>query len=159
MTPPLYTKLLDEAQESIEVRESFLTILTREAEHLEHVEQTLTKIGDEVLELQAEQMDASREGADKQLRLNELLNQCDELASNRQDVLKNNPVTRNRRFNMEDSIEFLYGSLSVQYPVLADIALLGQFIRKVLNEETNHIYIIFYVDYLMVLTIVKSERR
>lgn len=133
LTPPLQAKLCEEAQESVAVRESFLAVLDREADQLESIERTLAEMGNTVIARQEEGDNGVRLEGDTAISREELLARCDELAEERQAALNAPQISDGRRFNMDSSRDFLYGSLPVEHPALADIAQLGAFVRQSLD--------------------------
>lgn len=133
LTPPVFEKLETEARESVEVRTSLLTVLNQEAEYLDRIEDDLIEIGNEAVTINLDGSDSERDANATQTR-KELLSRCDEMAQSRQEALQTDHVTGNHRFNLESAHEYLYGSMAVTHPVLADVALLGEFIRDTVPE-------------------------
>lgn len=133
LTPPVFEELENEARESVDVRESLLTVLTREAEYLDRIEDDLIEIGNEAVAIKLDGRESERD-ADATRTRKELLSRCDEIAQSRQEALQTDHVTGNHRFNLESAHEYLYESMAVTHPVLADVALLGEFIRDTVPE-------------------------
>jgi hypothetical protein len=123
LTPPLHETLLTTSQQATEGRAAVLDALDREAENLQHTRDTLEELNTTLTELNQRPLTAwsKEELTAGSERLADLEAQCDELAAQRQSQLHSQRI-RGPKHTDEELNEYLYESLPVTYPVLADIA-------------------------------------
>lgn len=130
-TPPLRETLLVASQRVEQTRAAFLSALEAEATDLQHVADALVTIENDLTSLNSrtlgmcsfEELAAGREQVHSWRR------QCDELAAERQTTLHDQRVINRGRFDIEFD-EYLYDSVAVTHPGLADIAALGEKLTK-----------------------------
>lgn len=123
LTPPLQGTLLTGSHQASESRSVLLDTLDREAENLHNMSKTLEEMKTVLMELNQrpvatwskEKLTAGYE------RLSDLEAQCDSLAAERQAELHSQRI-RGPKHTDEELNEYLYDSLSVTYPILADLA-------------------------------------
>lgn len=129
--PPLRQTLLVASQRVEQARAAFLSALEAEATDLQHVADALVTIENNFAAVNSralgmcslEELAASREQVHSWRR------QCDELAAERQTTLHGQRVINRGRFDIEFD-EYVYDSLVVTHPGLADIAALGEKLTK-----------------------------
>jgi hypothetical protein len=122
LTPPLHETLLTASQQATESRAAVLDALDREAESLQHARDTLEELTTTLAELNQQPITAwtTNEIVATHERLAEFETQCDQLAADRQAELRSQRI-RDPKHTDEEFNEYLYESLSVTYPVLADL--------------------------------------
>jgi DNA repair exonuclease SbcCD ATPase subunit len=123
LTPPLHETLLTASQQATESRTALLDALDREAESLQQVHDTLEAMNTALTELNQRPIAAWSEGelTAGYERLADLEAQCDDLAAERQEELRSQRI-RGPKHADEELNEYLYDSLPVTYPILADLA-------------------------------------
>ena len=121
--PSLQEQLITESRQACTNRATFLRALEDEASALQTADERLTDLGSEFSDLLAahsleawssKELLASR----RQVRAGE--RECEELAADRQSTLHSQRIPAVEHIDLEFAI-YLYQSLSVTYPVLADI--------------------------------------
>lgn len=126
--PSLQEQLITESRQACTNRATFLSALEDEASALQAANERLTDLGSEFADLLAarsleawsrKELLASR----RRVRAGE--RECDELAADRQSTLRGQRVPAVQHIDLEFTI-YLYQSLSVTYPVLADITNLAE---------------------------------
>jgi hypothetical protein len=129
-TSPLRDQLLKENQQARAERTTFLKSLSRETEDLRSVNELITEIGSNLDTLNIRSLETWAI-ADLTESHNQLLaaeERCEELSTMRQSTLQN-PRIPGPTTNDLDLNEYLYQSLSITYPVLADLADLADTLR------------------------------
>lgn len=123
LTPPLRNALLVGCQQAIDSRQTLLSALGQEADSLKQARETLEKINTALEEVNQQPMTAwsTQELTTNYEQLSKFETRCDELAAERQSRLHSQRVHGPKHAN-EEFNEYLYESLAVTYPVLADIA-------------------------------------
>ena len=129
--PQIKHNLAQTTQQCVASRRMLLDDLDREQAVLETVESTITEIHDWLRERNAQPM--HKVGLTERYRIHKTLCQyeshCNAVARARQETVHIHRVTArqadSRLFNA-----YLYGSLGVTYPVLADLATLGSLLRE-----------------------------
>lgn len=128
LTPTVQQTLLSAIQKAQNRRDAFLSLLDEEATALDEAVTTLEEIGDTVTTLNTHTLAEwpSTELADMQNQTETLEHRCDKLAHDRQLTLQTPQHNlASRRFEGREFRKYLYASVAVTYPILADIALLG----------------------------------
>lgn len=119
--------VLSANQESQDRRDEFLSLLDDEETALNEAAASLKEIGNRVLELD---MQSSMKLTNIQNQIKTLENRCDDLAQARQTTIQTaQHGPSSRWFENEEFHQYLYASLDIVHPVLADIAILGEFIQ------------------------------
>ena len=124
-TRSLREQLLTASREACSRRTTFLTVLTQETESLQAAEETITALGSALDTLDARSLESWSpvELADSYERLLTAEERCEELASERQTTLHSHSLPGPTPVDSDlDLVEYLYQSLPVTYPVLADLA-------------------------------------
>ncbi|GAA0458055.1 hypothetical protein MUK72_15665 (plasmid) [Halococcus dombrowskii] len=123
LTPPLQETLLTGCQQATDGRTTLLSALDHEADYLQHARDTLNKLNTTLTEMNQQPLGAwsSTELRATDERLADFEAQCDDLAANRQAELRSQRIPGPSSTD-EDLNEYLYESLPVTYPVLADLA-------------------------------------
>lgn len=122
-TPPLRDQLLRESQQAHAERATFLKTLSRETEDLRSVDELITEIGSDLDTLNIRSLEtwAIVDLTESHNQLLATEERCEELLTMRQTTLQN-PRIPGPTPNDLDLNEYLYQSLSITYPVLADLA-------------------------------------
>jgi hypothetical protein len=123
LTPPLQETLLTGGQQATDGRTTLLSALDHEADNLQHARDTLTEMNTTLTEMNQRPLGAwsPTELRSTDERLADFEAQCDDLATDRQAELRSQRIPGPNRAD-EELNEYLYRSLSVTYPVLADLA-------------------------------------
>lgn len=123
LTPPIQDTLLTGSDRATNGRTTLLNALDREADTLQHVRDTLNKMNTTLNEMNQRPLGAwsSTELRSTDERLADFEAQCDDLAADRQAELHSQRIPGPHHSD-EDLNEYLYKSLPVTYPVLADLA-------------------------------------
>jgi hypothetical protein len=124
-TRSLREGLLTASREACTRRGTFLTVLAREVESLRAAEETITALGSALDTLDARSLESWSPVAlaDSYERLLTAEERCEELASERQATLHSHGLPGPTPVDPDlDLTEYLYQSLPVTYPVLADLA-------------------------------------
>jgi len=128
-------------QESITERENLATTISAEQEAIERIAAQLQKVATQVESLQSSEYAAddfcSLESHWRQLETLEA--KCDTIAAERQATirtLERKAGTQNDQISLN---EYLYQDLQHDYPVLASIALIGQYKKSIQAEVENQI--------------------
>ncbi|PSP71933.1 hypothetical protein BRC86_13995 [Halobacteriales archaeon QS_3_64_16] len=131
-TRSLREQLLTASREACTRRTTFLTVLTRETESLQTAEETITALGSALETLDARSLESWSpvELADSYEQLLTAEDRCEELVSERQTTLHSHGLPGPMPIDSDlDLTEYLYQSLSVTHPVLADLADLADTLR------------------------------
>jgi hypothetical protein len=123
LTPPIQETLLTGCQRATEGRTTLLSALDREADNLQHARETLEALQTTLNEMNQRPIAvwSTNEIISTYERLADLETQCDELAAERQTELRSQRIPGPNPTD-EELNEYLYESLSVTHPVLADLA-------------------------------------
>jgi uncharacterized phage infection (PIP) family protein YhgE len=123
LTPPLQETVLTASQQATEGRTTLLSALDREADNLQQARDTLESMYTTLTEMNQRPITAwpTNEIISTYERLAEFETQCDELAAERQTELHSQRVPGPNHTD-EELNAYLYKSLPVTYPVLADLA-------------------------------------
>lgn len=123
LTAPLKETLLSSTQQASESRAALLNPLNREAESIQRIRTLFGEMSTTLAEMNRQPLTdwSQHEIYSGYDRLQEFETQCDELAADRQAELRSQRVQDAKHYG-ENFNEYLYKSLSVTYPVLADIA-------------------------------------
>jgi Fe-S-cluster formation regulator IscX/YfhJ len=123
LTPTVQQTLLTGCQRAIEGRTTLLNALDREADDLQQVHDTLEAMNKALTEMNQRPLAnwSTSELISAHERLSEFQTQCDDLAAERQAKLRSQRIPGPRHTD-EKLNEYLYESLPVTYPVLADLA-------------------------------------
>ena len=129
-TPPLKEALLAGCHRAIESRQALFGALEQEADSLHQAYDTLEEIETALDEMNQRPIPAwsIEELTTDYERLRNFERQCEELAAERQAQLHSQRVRGPKQAD-EDFNEYLYESLSVTYPVLADTAACSSLLR------------------------------
>lgn len=129
-TPPLRTRLITESQQAQSERADFLQVLSRETENLQSADDRIATIGSNLDTLAADSVETwkTAELAESRAQLRTAEERCEELATERQSTVQT-PRIPGPTPNEIDLNEYLYQSLSVTYPVLADLAEMAETLR------------------------------
>lgn len=125
----LREQLLAASRQACTRRRNFRTVLTRETEALQAAEGTITTLGAVIDTLDSRSLESwsSADLTDAHNRLLTAEERCEELASDRQATLRSRGLPGPTPVDIDhDLAEYLYQSLSVTYPVLADITDLAE---------------------------------
>lgn len=131
LTSLLRNQLIEATHEARESRHALLQGLKREQSALDAANENLTRLGADLDDvLSAQSFDAwSDEGLTRARDcLHERQQECDQLAADRQDTLREQRIPSTHHIDHEFT-QYLYESLSVTYPVLADITSLAETLR------------------------------
>ncbi|HET7323142.1 MAG TPA: hypothetical protein VFJ06_02295 [Halococcus sp.] len=122
-TAPLRSQLLTESQEAKIERTDFLKLLSRESESLQSADETIATIGTDLDTLTAHSLETWERAdlTENHERVRAVVADCEAVAKARQATLETLCVPGPAHADI-DLNEYLYQSLSVSYPVLADIA-------------------------------------
>jgi 6-pyruvoyl-tetrahydropterin synthase len=142
LTPPLHETLLTASQQATEARTAMLDELDHEAKRLQNARDTLEELNTTLTELNQQPVTAWATGEiiATHNRLDEFESQCNQLAANRQAELHNQRIA-GRKITDEGFNEYLYESLPVTYPVLADLAEFSSLLhtaRQQLEQRLTH---------------------
>jgi hypothetical protein len=134
--PSLQEQLITESRHACESRTTFLSALEDEASALQAADERLTDLGSGFTDLlTARSLEAwsSKEllASRQQVRAGE--RKCEELAADRQSTLRSQRVPAVQHIDLEFTI-YLYHSLSITYPVLADITDLAETLRSTRSQ-------------------------
>lgn len=131
-SPQLRESLVRSARESREKRTQFREVLKAERESIERAADRLSDV--ESAESERFETDVSEwdtdalfDGRDEVL---DLLGRCESIATARQEEIHDHRATRARRCTGTEFMPYLYRSLSVTYPVLADVAAVVERLRS-----------------------------
>ncbi|EMA56346.1 DUF7260 family protein [Halococcus thailandensis] len=122
LTPQLRDQLVECSQQARESRHSLLQGLKSEHSALETADEKLTRLGsdlDGTVGTRSFENWTARELADADERLRSRRHECEQLLTDRQATLSEQRVPSTHRIDHEFN-EYLYGSLSVTYPVVSD---------------------------------------
>jgi hypothetical protein len=122
LTPQLRDQLVECSQQARESRHSLLQGLKSEHSALETADEKLTRLGsdlDGIVGTRSFENWTDRELADADERLRSRRHECEQLLTDRQATLSAQRVPSTHRIDHEFN-EYLYGSLSVTYPVVSD---------------------------------------
>lgn len=128
LTPHLRDRLIEATDEARDSRHAFLQGLNREHSALEAAEEDLTRLGTDLGDILSARSFDSWTNEDLVVARDHLHahdRECDQLAADRQATLHEQRVPGTHRVDIEFTA-YLYGSLSVTYPVLTDIASLAK---------------------------------
>lgn len=130
LTPPVHQTLLTGCQRAIESRTTLLSAFDREADDLQQMRDTLETVNSSLIEMNQRPLTAwsTDEIISTYKRLSEFQTQCDDLAAERQAELRSQRIPGPSHTD-EELNEYLYESLSVTYPVLADLAKLSSYLH------------------------------
>ena len=137
--PPFQEQLVTESRQACESRATFVSALEDEASALRAADERLTDLGSEFSDLLAahsleawssEELLASRQ----QVRAGE--RKCEKLVADRQSTLHGQRIPAVQHIDLEFTT-YLYQSLSVTYPVLADITNLAETLRLTRSQIDN----------------------
>jgi hypothetical protein len=122
LTPPLQETLLTGCQQATDGRTTLLSALDRETDSLQHACDILNEMNTTLTEMNQRPLGAwsTNEIRSTNERLAEFESQCDDLAADRQAELRSQRIPGPNRAD-EELNEYLYESLPVTYPVLADL--------------------------------------
>ena len=123
--PALQEQLVTASRDASATRDTFLSALENETSSLRTADKQLTELGNEGIDddlLTSRSLEAwSRpELIDIHQQIQTCTRRCEDLARERQSTLHKQRVPSVRHIDL-DFVEYLYQSLSVTYPVLADI--------------------------------------
>jgi hypothetical protein len=123
VTPPLRTHLITESQQAQTERADFLQVLSRETESLRSADERIATIASDLDTLAAESLETwtTAELAESRDQLRAAADRCEELATARQSTLQTTRIPGPTPHDINLN-EYLYPSLAVTYPVLADLA-------------------------------------
>jgi hypothetical protein len=123
VTPPLRTYLITESQQAQTERADFLQILSRETESLRSADERIATIGSDLDTLAADSLETwtPAELAESRDQLCAAEDRCEELATARQSTVQTTRIPGPIPHDI-DLNEYLYQSLAVTYPILADLA-------------------------------------
>lgn len=123
LTPPVQETILTSSEQAIEERTTLLRALNREADNLQQTRDTLNEMNTALTKMN--QCPISAWSTNRIIanygRLVDFETQCDELAAERQAELHSQRIPGPNHTD-EELNEYLYESLPVTYPVLADLA-------------------------------------
>lgn len=141
LTPPLHETLLTASQQTSERRATILDVFNDEEKSLQQARNTLEELATTVLELNQQPVTewTTNEIIATHDRLDEFESECDQLATDRQAELHSHRIA-SQEVNDEGLNEYLYESLPVTYPVLADI---GEF-STLLHTARQQLEQVFY---------------
>ena len=130
LTLPVHQTLLTGCQQGIEGRTTLLSAFDREAGDLRQMRDALEAVDSTLTEMNQRPLTAWSTGEiiSTYERLSEFQTQCDDLAAERQAELRSQRIPGPSHTD-EELNEYLYESLSVTYPVLADLAELSSLIH------------------------------
>jgi hypothetical protein len=134
--PSLQEQLITESHQGCESRSRFLSALEDEASALQAADKRLTDLGSEFGDLLAARSLegwSSEELLDRRQQVCAGERECEELAADRQSTLREQRVPAVQHIDLEFTI-YLYRSLSVTYPVLADITDLADTLRSTRSQ-------------------------
>jgi hypothetical protein len=123
LTPPIQDTLLTGSDRATDGRTTLLNTLDREADTLQHAREALNEMNIALTEMNQQPLKAwsSTELRSTDERLADFEARCDDLAADRQAELRSQRIPGPHHGD-EELNEYLYESLSVTYPVLADLA-------------------------------------
>lgn len=145
LTPGLQNALIEQSQDAKERRDRLIHSLDRETEELEEAYDSLSSINEATEELTSW---LARHRSFDELShawesLNRLEQDCTRLLHRRQERLQTGSLSGHTRKNAPSLQEYLYGSLPVSYPVLAEGTALADRIqtaqRQVLDQLTRRV--------------------
>lgn len=128
----LRNRLLRESQQAYVERVHFLNGLSREIEDLHTADKTITMIGTDLDTLNVRSLEtwATADLTESHKQLITAEDRCEELAATRQATLQNARFPGPTPSELDlDLNEYLYQSLGVTYPILADLADLADTLR------------------------------
>ncbi len=145
LTPGLQNALIEQSQDAKERRDRLINALDRETEELEEAHDALSSINETTEELTS--WLAGNRSFDELMHawesLHRLEQDCSRLLSRRQERLQTGILSGHTRKNAPSLQEYLYGSLPVSYPVLAEGSALADRIqtaqRQVLDQLTRRV--------------------
>ncbi|ESS02531.1 MAG: hypothetical protein A07HR67_02864 [uncultured archaeon A07HR67] len=137
LSPGLQSALVDRSRQAARARRSLADAIEAEVDALSDAETTLSGIERQRSRLN-DHLDGISHGAradasiDVWLRLNELERECDAVATERQDALRDPPVSPDRSSGVDAAFhEYLYAPTEgPKHPVLATVASVGDRIRE-----------------------------
>lgn len=145
LTPGLQTALINQSQEAKERRDRLIHALDRETDELEDAHDSLSSMNGATEELTS-WLDSHRsfdELSQAWESLHRLEQDCSRLLTHRQERLQTGILSGHSRKNAPSLQEYLYGSLPVSYPVLAEGTALADRIqtaqRHVLDQLTRRV--------------------
>jgi len=124
LTPQLRDRLIETSNRARESRHALLQGLKHEHSALHNADEALSELGtglDDVLAMQSLQTWSDEELATTQKNLQDREQECERLAADRQTTLHEQRVPSTHHIELE-FVEYLYQSLSVDYPMLTDIS-------------------------------------
>jgi two-component sensor histidine kinase len=124
-TSLLRTQLIEEGQQAQTDRADFLKVLSQEADNLNSMDERITTIGTDLDTLTADSLETwpPAELAESREQLLATEERCEELATARQSTLQTPRIPGPTPTALDLTLnEYLYQSLPVTYPVLADLA-------------------------------------
>lgn len=130
-TAPLQERLVAESREACTSRDIFLNALEDEADALQAADEQLSGLGSECEDLLvARSLEgwSSEELLDARQQLQADERKCEEVAADRQATVHEQRIPSVRHIDLGFTV-YLYHSLSVTYPVLADVASLTETLR------------------------------
>ncbi|WP_276255801.1 DUF7260 family protein [Halomontanus rarus] len=133
--------LLEATRHAIDTRETVLEMIDDEREQLDRVETNLRSIADEFVAVASQPLDDLEFNALRltRVRLCDLRDRCDDLATRRQEF-----VQRQRRTPLATGVDFstyLYGTCEHRHPVLSIVATLGDHIERVLHRVERNLVV------------------
>ena len=137
LSPGLQSALVDRSRQAARARRSLADAIEAEVDALSDAETTLSGIERQRSRLN-DHLDGVSHGAradasiDVWRRLNELERECDAVATERQDTLRDPPVSPDRSSGTDTAFhEYLYAPIEgTKHPVLATVASVGDRIRE-----------------------------
>nr|WP_237561114.1 hypothetical protein [Halococcus sediminicola] len=139
LTPQLRDRLIEAGNRARESRHALLQGLENEHNALQSADEALTELGadlDDVLSAHSFQTWPDEELATVRKDLHARERECDRLAVDRQSTLHEQRVPSTHHIGLEFT-EYLYRSLPVTFPVLADIASLTETLRTA-RQNVDH---------------------
>jgi hypothetical protein len=123
LIPPVQETLLTGCQQATDGRTTLLSALDREADNLQHARDALEAMQTSLTEMNQQPITAwtTNEIISTYEQLVDFETQCDELAAERQTELRSHRIPGPNPAD-EQLNEYLYESLPVTYPVLANLA-------------------------------------
>lgn len=139
LTPQLRDRLIEASNQARESRHALLQGLENEHNALQSADEALTELGadlDDVLSAHSFQTWPDEELATVRKDLHTRERECDRLAADRQTTLHEQRIPSTHHIDLEFT-EYLYRSLPVTFPVLADIASLTETLRTA-RQNVDH---------------------
>lgn len=136
LIPSLQDRLITESRQSCTSRRKFLSALEDEVSALQAADERLTELGSEFSDfLATRSLEAwsSEELLTNRRKVRAGERECDELAADRQSNLRAQRFPGIQHIDLEFVI-YLYQSLPVTYPVLADITNLAETLRSIRSQ-------------------------